>query len=186
MPCRLISVPGTAFFMSQTFQATMDSNYSDDSALWDFRFCYERRSIRTRTDDCFTFTMGMWPNRTAFVSDPAIPCSLIEDRDSNAFGNAAVWDTWWFGFGGCASTKYIMGQCKNSVGTPLGGCVVQGFRTRDDMYIGETTSNDQGLYELACPNTPTDQHYLVAYYDSATDLAGTTVNTLVPTNRDGT
>jgi hypothetical protein len=78
-----------------------------------------------------------------------------------------------------------MGLCKNAAGDPLGGVVIQGFRTVDDLYIGEIQSDSNGRYELRCPNTPNDQHYLVAYYDSTPDLAGTTVNTLVPLWRDG-
>lgn len=182
----MLPVPGTSFWMWAAFQGTLPADYDDRSALWGPAWAPEKRGPRTSRTDEFTFNKGRWPNRTGFVSDPASTPPGMLDRNSNAFGNAAVWDTWWFGFGGCASTKFIMGQCKNSSSVPLSGCVVQGFRTSDDLYIGETISGADGRYELKCPNTPTDQHYLVAYYDAATDLAGTTVNTLVPTNRDGT
>ena len=185
MPARLQSVPGTAFFMSQTFQATPYSDCFDNSVLWDYRYSYEFRSFHNYTSDEFTFEKGMWPNRTSFVSDPEVPCSLMLDRDSNAFGNASIYSSWYFGYGGSQTTKFIMGQCKRVDSTPIGGAVVQCFRTSDDMFVSETATDDNGRFECKCPNTPTDTHYLVAYYDSATDLAGTTVNTLVPTRRDG-
>jgi len=47
------------------------------------------------------------------------------------------------------------------------------------MYIGQVEADDKGLYELGCPQTPNDYHYLVAYYASG-NLAGTTVNTILP------
>jgi hypothetical protein len=79
-----------------------------------------------------------------------------------------------------------MGQCKDGIGNPIGGAVVAGFITATNECVGVTATDDQGRYELGCPKSPGDQHYLVAYVDSSPDLAGTTVNTLVPTNRDGT
>ena len=104
------------------------------------------------------------------------------------FGNGGVFpfSPSYRGLGGNASRKHIMGQCKNAAGDPVGGAVVRGYRTSDDLFVGETTTDSNGRYELGCPNTPTDQHRLVAYYSGGTVLAGTTVNTLVPTQRDGT
>lgn len=85
---------------------------------------------------------------------------------------------------GNSGVKFIMGQCKDDAGNALGGAVVQGFLTANDAFVSEATCDDKGYYELATPY-PGQAHYLVAYY-ATTNLAGTTVNTLIPTNRNGT
>ena len=85
---------------------------------------------------------------------------------------------------GTSSAKFIRGQCKDGSGNALGGAVVQGFLTATDTFVGEVACDGNGNYELGTVY-PGQSHYLVAYYAS-TNLAGTTVNTLVPTNRDGT
>jgi hypothetical protein len=67
----------------------------------------------------------------------------------------------------------------------VSGATVQGFRTSDDLFVGETTADSSGNYELATVY-PATNHYLVAYKAGSPDITGATVNTLQPTNRDGT
>lgn len=86
---------------------------------------------------------------------------------------------------GNGASKFIMGQCKDSGGNGVSGATVQGFLTGSDKYIGETTADSLGNYELQSVY-PATAHYLVAYRAGSPDIAGTTVNTLTPTNRDGT
>lgn len=78
-----------------------------------------------------------------------------------------------------------MGTTKDASSVPIGGAVVQTFVTSTDAYVSETTSDDNGRYEAGTPNAGV-AHYLVAYIPGSPDRAGTTVNTLIPTNRDGT
>jgi hypothetical protein len=78
-----------------------------------------------------------------------------------------------------------MGKCKDSVNAGVSGAIVQGFITATDAYVGETTADSLGNYELGTPY-PATNHYLVAYRAGSPDIAGTTVNTLQPTNKDGT
>lgn len=85
---------------------------------------------------------------------------------------------------GNGATKFILGQCKDANGDGVSGAVVQGFVTATDSYVGETQCDSYGNYELGTVN-PGVPHYLVAYRAGAPDIAGTTVNTLQPTNRDG-
>ena len=80
---------------------------------------------------------------------------------------------------GGQQTKKIIGTTKDSGGTALGSCIVQGFVTATDAYVGAVTSDPGGYYEL--PTTNTGQHYLVAYKAGSPDVAGTSVNTIVPT-----
>jgi hypothetical protein len=179
----LISVPGTSVIYGQL--QPQGSYAQDDSLLFDLRWPIKSRGHRTmNNDETWTYTGGLWPSSTGFFQDPGTPHCLILERDQNG-GLPSDFEPWAFGRGGSASAKFIMGTCKDQASTPLGGAVVQGFKTSDDRFIGETATDDHGQYELRCGQTPTDQHYLVAYYDSGTDLAGTTVNTLIPTWRDG-
>lgn len=80
---------------------------------------------------------------------------------------------------GGSSAKKIIGTTLDQNGDPLGNCVVQGFLTSDDTYVGQTISDTAGYYELTTLY-PGQAHYLVAYKSGSPDVAGTTVNTLIP------
>lgn len=87
---------------------------------------------------------------------------------------------------GNQSLKFIKGQCIDVSSNPLSGVVVQAFRTSDDAFAGyEVQSREDGSYDLPT-NFPGVNHYVVAYLAGSPDRAGTTVNTLVPANIDGT
>lgn len=72
----------------------------------------------------------------------------------------------------------ITGITKDSSGNPLGSCVVQLFRTVDDLIISEVISDGSGNYILY--PTVGGPFYIVAYKTGSPDVAGTTVNTLFP------
>jgi len=87
---------------------------------------------------------------------------------------------------GNQSLKFIKGLCVDTSDNPLSGVVVQAFRASDDAFAGyEVQSREDGSYDLAT-NFPGVNHYIVAYLAGSPDRAGTTVNTLVPANIDGT
>lgn len=74
----------------------------------------------------------------------------------------------------------ISGVTKDSGGSALGGCVVQLFRTDNDQFIAEVTSEaTTGAYSFSVANDAT--YYLVAYKAGSPDVSGTTVNTIVGT-----
>lgn len=74
------------------------------------------------------------------------------------------------------SNPVITGITRDSAGNPLGTCVVQCFRTADDYFIAQTTSDSSGAFAVVA--TGTGPFYLVAYKAGSPDVAGTTVNTL--------
>lgn len=80
--------------------------------------------------------------------------------------------------GGGAQAKKVIGLTLDSVGAVCANAIVQGFVTATDAYVGEVTSDTGGYYEL--PTTNAGAHYLVAYKAGSPDIAGTTVNTIVP------
>lgn len=102
-------------------------------------------------------------------------------QDASSSGR---WSPWQKAFRGNGSTKFLRGQCKDATGASISGATVQGFVTSTDVFVGETTSDSQGYYELGTVY-PATNHYLVAYKTGSPDISGTTVNTLQPTNRDG-
>lgn len=109
------------------------------------------------------------------LSDPLSPDIAVPGFDS--FEYVPLW-TW--GAGGGAATLYkIQGITKDSGGSPLGGCVVDLFRTSDDLKVDSVVSDAAGNYLLYTPYL-TDAHYCVAYKALAPDVTGATVNTLTP------
>lgn len=87
---------------------------------------------------------------------------------------------------GNQSLKFIKGQTIDESSNALSGVTVQAFRTSDDTFAGyEVQSRTDGSYDLPT-NFPGVNHYVVAYLAGSPDRAGTTVNTLVPANVDGT
>ena len=87
---------------------------------------------------------------------------------------------------GTQTLKFIKGLCVDTSDAPLSGVDLHAFRTSDDAFAGyEVQSRTDGSYDLAT-NFPGVNHYVVAYLSGSPDRAGTTVNTLVPANIDGT
>lgn len=86
---------------------------------------------------------------------------------------------------GTQTTRFIRGQCLDEDSNPSAGAIVQGFRTLTDAYVGEVQSNLDGTYNLPTDTPAGTAHYLAAYKPGSPDIAGTTVNTILPTNVDG-
>jgi hypothetical protein len=109
-----------------------------------------------------------WPRGQSFIGDAVVDVGV---QTVVAWGE---YDP----VGGESSRVGFVGVTRDQYGTPLGGCVVQLFRTSDDLFIMETTSDSAGNFLLQSWYTP-DTHYIVAYKAGAPDVFGTTLNTLV-------
>lgn len=72
----------------------------------------------------------------------------------------------------------LSGVTRDSAGAVLAGCVVDMFRTTDDVLVGATISDGAGVYTLPVSG-PGGPFYLVAYKVGVPDVAGTSVNTLI-------
>jgi protocatechuate 3,4-dioxygenase beta subunit len=116
------------------------------------------------------------------MSGDRSPGYCYSNQDAVVYG---AWSSTQRASRGNGSTKFIQGVCKDSNNNTVSGAIVQGFITATDIYVGETTCDSNGNYELGTVY-PATSHYLVAYRAGSPDIAGTTVNTLTPTNRDGT
>jgi len=87
---------------------------------------------------------------------------------------------------GTQSRNFLRGTCKDSVGVAVANAIVQGFVTGTDAYLGEVQGNTDGTYALGVETSKVTPCYLVAYKAGSPDITGATVNTLLPTNVDGT
>lgn len=87
---------------------------------------------------------------------------------------------------GTQSKNFLRGSCVDNTDVAVANAIVQGFRTADDVYLGEVQGNNDGTYSLGVEASKVTTCYLVAYKPGSPDIAGTTVNTLLPTNVDGT
>lgn len=86
---------------------------------------------------------------------------------------------------GNQSLKFLKGMVVDASDNPIPSATVQAFRTSDDAFAGyEANCRADGSYDLAT-NFPGVNHYVVGYDPGAPDRGGTTLNTLVPTNIDG-
>ena len=182
MPGFIRSVPGGVASIYDKFQATVHDAYADKTYLSSNRYQYDGRGLRGLGG--WSYDGGRWPNRSGFYTDPAGPTNV--DLFQNRASQAGSFEPPLTGVGGNATQNFIMGRCKDSVGNGVSGAVVQTFRTADDTLISETNADSNGYYEAGTPQPAGTQHYIVAYRAGAPDIAGTTVNTLTATKRDGT
>lgn len=87
---------------------------------------------------------------------------------------------------GTQSMNFIRGSCKDGSGVAVANAIVQAFVTATDQIAGEVQANTDGTYSVGVQQSKATPHYLVAYKAGSPDITGATVNTLLPTNVDGT
>lgn len=86
---------------------------------------------------------------------------------------------------GTSVSRFIRGTCVDASDVAVANATVQVFRTSDDFYLGQDVSRDDGTYIAPADVAAGTQCYLVAYKAGSPDTAGTTVNTLTPTDVAG-
>lgn len=87
---------------------------------------------------------------------------------------------------GTQSKNFLRGTCVDASDVAVANAIVQGYKTSNDSYLGEVQANTDGSYSLGVEASMATTCYLLAYKAGSPDIAGTTVNTLTPTNVDGT
>lgn len=159
------------------------SEWIDDTLLYPPRWNYQRRSLRSSYDKNAWMSGWSWSFGGNICGDNTTPnqidCGIFTGGWTLAYEAPSAPGP------GNQSIKFLKGTCVDSAGNPVANAIVQGFRTVDDYYVGEVTANNDGTYVLGTNNPASTQHYLVAYKAGTPDIAGTTVNTLTPTNIDG-
>jgi len=134
----------------------------------------QEEGVHTGSQAPFTDAL-LWPSPRFMSGDPGTPLApFSEDAvQMNRYGVYTAQDS------GIMSAKKITGITRDSAGNPLGSCIVQGFITSTDTFVGQVTSDSGGYYELPTIY-PSTQHYLVAYKPGSPDVAGASLNTIVP------
>jgi hypothetical protein len=147
------------------------------------RWSWQQRSPKT------------WKDRDQWRSLWSFGCRLQGGNGSGQDGSAAIgmdlqapglYEPYSCDGEGTQSMNFLRGLCVDSGGTPVANAIVQGFVTSTDTFAGEVQANNDGTYLLGVQQSKATAHYLVAYKTGAPDTMGTTVNTLLPTNVDGT
>ena len=86
---------------------------------------------------------------------------------------------------GTQTLKWVLGRCEDASGVAISDAIVKVFRASDDLFCGQTTSLSDGSF--MCPSSCVGVNvYITAYKVGAPDVGGRSVNTLTPTNIDGT
>ncbi len=99
-----------------------------------------------------------------------LPASLIVwTRDYDPFQGPSRWT-------GSFERLKFTGITRDVAGAALGSCVVQLFRTSDDLLMDQQTSDLLGNYTVYSYDNA--QHYIIAYLAGSPDVTGATVNTL--------
>lgn len=138
---------------------------------------YNRRGLRTHLDR--NHWASLWPRGGMLSGDPAQPMGLLGDCLES--GGVYFELPSCIGYGS-QKTKFIRGFARNSADAPVANAIVQGFVTATDEFVGEVTADDGGGYAVGTDRSAAVAHYLVAYKVGSPDIAGTTVNTLLPTD----
>jgi hypothetical protein len=188
MAASLYAVPGTNAPYAM-FQATVLHYHSGTDYRWTRRYrsgfynsgwTWHKHEFSWMPNG---YKRAWYPSRSGFSQDPGDPHIGMLCYDLGARNAMYARPRNRF-MSGNQGLKFIMGLVVDSSGNAIGGAVVAGFRTSDNRFVRTTTSDSNGMYELGTEFAG-EQHYLVAYVSGSPDIAGTTVKTLVPTNRDG-
>ncbi len=118
---------------------------------------------------------ALWPRSR--VSGAEMSCAMLSEDSTTA----GVW-----GFAdrapeyslGAHSLFKITGMVKDAAGDPVANAIVRGFRSANHEFVREVEADGSGNYWFGTQYL--EAHYLVAYKPGSPDIAGTTVNTLMP------
>ena len=160
---------------SGTLQAAFDERLNEP------RWSWQQRSPKTRKDpnrwNCL-WSFGCRVGGGALEGYVATGAGGLADKD--------LYEPYSCDGEGTSVSRFIKGTCVDSGDVAVANAIVQGFVTATDAFVGQVQGNTDGTYTLATDTPAGTQHYLVAYKAGSPDVAGTTVNTLTPTNVDGT
>lgn len=155
--------------------------FAENDARWDSRYNFQSRGPKTWRDR--NWFVGAWP-RGGWVGGGALGLDYTLLGDGGA--ERAQYEPYSCDGAGTQSRNAIRGTTVDASDVAVANAIVQGFVTATDAFVGEVQSGLDGTYTLMTEQLKTTAHYLVAYKAGSPDIAGTTVNTLLPTNVDGT
>lgn len=110
-----------------------------------------------------------WPANGGFAGDVGLDISMLD--------RAPWWGDPWL-LSGCNGRLAFVGVTRDQYGSPLGGCTVRCFRTSTNELVSTVLSDSNGNYQATSPYA--DAHFLTVHKSTAPDVAGATIDTLVP------
>jgi hypothetical protein len=145
---------------------------------WD----WQNRAPKTNKDKSKWTSLWSWGCRIGYGM-PSGNDGVTTNRDLSA---GDLFEPYSCDGNGTQSVRFLLGTCVDASDVAVANAIVQAFRTSDDLYLGEVQANTDGTYGVGIQVAAGTPCYLVAYKPGTPDIAGTTVNTLTPTNVDGT
>lgn len=97
--------------------------------------------------------------------------------DGQIINYAPWWQEPWVR-SGCNGRLAFVGYTRDQYGSPLGNCTVRCFRTSTNELVSQVTSDANGFYIATSPYA--DGHFLTVHKTLAPDVAGASIDTLVP------
>jgi len=157
---------------------SLQTSYEERNA--EPRWSWQRRGLKTRKD--LNQFVSLWSFGCRVGGGDLEGCCVT----GRGLNNADLWEPYSCDGDGTQSMNFLRGTCKDLLGVPVANAIVQAFVTATAAYQGEVQAKDDGTYTLGVQQSKATPHYLVAYKTGSPAVAGTTVNTLLPTNVDGT
>ena len=145
---------------------------------------WQRRGPKTWRDR--NQWLSYWPTRGVAVCGGIEPGQAYCPIGSGIDDGAAPFEPFSCDGEGSSIFRFMRGTCVDADNNAVANAIVQAFRTDTDAFLGQVQANNDGTYLLAVDVPAGTQIYLVAYKQGSPDIGGTTVNTLTPTNVDGT
>lgn len=146
------------------------------------RWNWQSRSPKTYKDRNLFLSLWSFGCRIGY-GKPSGNDGVTTNRD---MGFADLFEPYSCDGEGTQSKNFLRGSCVDASDVAIANAIVQAFVTSTDLFAGEVQGNNDGTYVLGVEQSKLTPHYLVAYKAGSPDIAGTTVNTLLPTNVDGT
>lgn len=146
-------------------------------------WCYQLRSLTTLKDKNRWVSLWSFGCRTEGGNGSGQDGSAPIGRDLQA---PDLFEPYSCDGAGTQSKNFLLGNCVDASDVAVANAIVQAFVTATDTFAGEVQANTDGSYVLGVEQSKATPHYLVAYKAGSPDIMGTTVNTLLPTNIDGT
>lgn len=150
----------------------------------DPRFNYERREPKTWKDKNRWHSLWSFGCRTSGGGE--LPGLEGASAVGQSLADNDLFEPYSCDGEGTQTLKWIKGQCVDVNDAPLSGVNVAAFRTSDNAVAGITVqSRADGSYDVPTAFPGVD-HFVRAYLDGSPDRTGVTLDTLQPTNIDGT
>lgn len=123
----------------------------------------------------------LWPSSSMMSGDRSSGYSQLGQDCSER----RMWGPYAPAMRGQGMTKYIVGRCVDGDGIGISGVTIDLFRSSTDELVSTTGCDTDGYY-AAPTQFSGENHYIIAREEGGTNRIGGSINTLVPTNIDGT